>query len=157
MKTTSKNKKQKQELGVESAVVVKDTAAESKAPADIHQNIMNTLTGQEPKPRTDTRLPIDHEQRTANRTLPTSKVLAMLQQTAPAVYQVAEVVGKWIWVNFKTTPEAEIRQQLAQLGFHWNRERQVWQHPCGAFRLRSTSGDPHEKYTSYTPARVQQS
>jgi hypothetical protein len=40
---------------------------------------------------------------------------------------------------------------LAQLGFQWNRERQAWQHPCGAFRLRG-AGDPHEKYQSYFPA-----
>jgi hypothetical protein len=40
---------------------------------------------------------------------------------------------------------------LAQIGFHWNRERQAWQHPCGQFRLSSAS-DPHEKYASHFPA-----
>jgi hypothetical protein len=44
-----------------------------------------------------------------------------------------------------------LRQILAQLGFHWNRERQAWQHPCGAFRLHGFQ-DPHEKYESYFPA-----
>ena len=48
------------------------------------------------------------------------------------------------------------RQQLAQLGFHWNRERQAWQHPCGNFRL-SSSQDPHERYQSYFPARIRKS
>jgi hypothetical protein len=27
-----------------------------------------------------------------------------------------------------------VTAELAQLGFHWNRRRQVWQHPCGQFR-----------------------
>ena len=98
----------------------------------------------------DTRLPIDSEARKTNRTLPTSKVLELLQQAAPAAFDLAEVVGKWVWVQFKDTPAAELRQQLSQLGFHWNRDRQAWQHPCGAFSLRG-SGDPHDKYPSYYP------
>ena len=104
-----------------------------------------------PVEKTDTRLPIDREQRSKNRTLPTSKVLSQLLMSLPDAYRLAEVVGKWVWVQFKDTPAAEIRQQLAQLGFHWNRERQAWQHPCGSFSLGSTS-DPHQKYGSYYPA-----
>lgn len=104
----------------------------------------------------DNRLPIDSEARKANRTLPTPKVLTLLHQQLPAAYRLAEVVGKWVWVQFKEQPAAEIRQQLAQLGFHWNRERQAWQHPCGQFSL-SSSTDPHEKYSSYHPARIRRS
>ena len=106
--------------------------------------------------RKDNRLPIDSEARKANRTLPTPKVLTLLHQQLPAAYRLAEVVGKWIWVQFKEQPAAEIRQQLDQLGFHWNRERQAWQHPCGQFSL-SSAADPHEKYSSYHPARVRRS
>jgi hypothetical protein len=106
--------------------------------------------------RKDNRLPIDSEARKANRTLPTPKVLNLLLTTLPDVYRAAEVVGKWVWVQFKEQPAAEIRQQLAQLGFHWNRERQAWQHPCGQFRL-SSNNDPHEKYSSYRPASVRRS
>jgi hypothetical protein len=100
--------------------------------------------------------PIDSEARKANRTLPTPKVLTLLHQQLPAAYRLAEVVGKWVWVHFKEQPAPEIRQSLAQLGFHWNRERQAWQHPCGQFSL-SSSGDPHEKYSSYYPARIRRS
>ena len=103
--------------------------------------------------RVDTRLPIDTEARKKNRTLPTEKVLNLLLNSQPDLYRLAEVVGKWIWVSFKETPAAEIRQALAQLGFHWNRERQAWQHPCGQFRLSSAS-DPHEKYSTYRPADI---
>ena len=106
--------------------------------------------------RKDNRLPIDSEARKANRTLPTPKVLTLLHQQLPAAYRLAEVVGRWVWVTFKEQPTAEIRQTLAQLGFHWNRERQAWQHPCGQFSL-SSSGDPREKYSSYFPARVKRS
>ena len=101
----------------------------------------------------DTRLPIDGEARKKNRMLPTPKVLNLLLTSLPDVYRAAEVVGKWIWVQFKEQPAAEIRQQLAQIGFHWNRERQAWQHPCGAFRLHG-AGDPHQKYSSYFPADI---
>jgi hypothetical protein len=103
--------------------------------------------------RPDNRLPIDREQRVKNRTLPTPKVLNQLLTKLPEVYRTAEVVGRWVWVSFKETPAAEIRQQLAQIGFHWNRERQAWQHPCGQFRLSSQT-DPHERYNSYRPASI---
>ena len=96
-------------------------------------------------------LPIDKEARKQNRTLPTPKVLNLLLTSAPSVYRLAEVVGKWVWVRFTEQPAAEVRQQLAQLGFHWNNQRQAWQHPCGKFSLGSQA-DPHEKYSSYHPA-----
>ena len=106
--------------------------------------------------RKDNRLPIDSEARKQNRSLPTPKVLSMLHKQLPAAYRLAEVVGKWVWVQFKEQPAAEVRQQLAQLGFHWNRDRQAWQHPCGQFSL-SSAQDPREKYSSYRPAAVRRS
>jgi len=101
--------------------------------------------------RKDTRLPIDTEARKKNRSLPTEQVLALLQLQDRRLWEMAEVVGKWIWVSFSEQPAAEIRQTLAQLGFHWNRTRQAWQHPCGNFRIGSAA-DPREKYQSYNPA-----
>ena len=104
-----------------------------------------------PVEKPDNRLPIDTEARKKNRTLPTAKVLELLKTSNSGLFNLAEVVGKWVWVTFRETPAPELRQMLAQLGFHWNRERQAWQHPCGAFRLRGFQ-DPHEKYQSYFPA-----
>jgi len=101
----------------------------------------------------DNRLPIDAEKRKANRTLPTPKVLNLLHAQLPAAYRLAEVVGKWVWIRFPESPCGEHRQGLSQLGFHWNRERQAWQHPCGKFSLGSQA-DPHEKYSTYYPARI---
>jgi hypothetical protein len=108
-------------------------------------------TAAQPKP--DNRLPIDTEARKKNRTLPTEKVLALMEQQDRRLWELAEVVGKWIWVSFSESPAPTVRQTLAQLGFHWNRTRQSWQHPCGQFRL-SSSGDPRERYTSHRPAEV---
>ena len=102
--------------------------------------------------RKDQRLPIDREQRQQNRTLPTPKVLNLLIAKLPDVYRVAEVVGKWVWVQFTESPAAEIRQQLSELGFHWNGHRQAWQHPCGLFRDEAFPGDPRRKYRSYFAA-----
>ena len=101
----------------------------------------------------DNRLPIDTEARKKNRTLPITKVLELLKTSNPGLFNLAEVVGRWIWVAFRETPAPELRQQLAQLGFHWNRERQAWQHPCGVFRLGSQT-DPHQKFSCYFPADV---
>ncbi len=137
MKTT---KKLNEGLLADTANRVQSTAPEAQsavAPAAVEKK--------------DNRLPIDTEARKKNRTLPTEKVLNLLLNKQPEIYRLAEVVGKWVWVTFRETPAPELRQVLAQLGFHWNRERQSWQHPCGAFRLRG-AGDPHEKYSSYYPA-----
>ena len=118
----------------------------------VEQVVGTTATAPQAQPavKRDERLPIDSEARKRNRTLPTDKVLALLHTVNPDLFNLAEVVGKWIWVSFQDQPAATLRQQLAQLGFHWNRERQAWQHPCGEFRLRGAS-DPHEKYASYYP------
>jgi integrase len=88
----------------------------------------------------DNRLPIDTEARKKNRTLPTAKVLELLKTSSPGLFNLAEVVGKWVWVSFRETPAPELRQILAQLGFHWNRERQAEQ-TCPALRGRRIT--PH--------------
>jgi hypothetical protein len=142
MKTNTSNKVE--ELGSRSAQSV--------------ETAVNTDTAATPAPeqKPDNRLPIDTEARKKNRTLPTPKVLAQLHQQIPAAYRLAEVVGRWVWVTFKEQPAAELRQQLSQLGFHWNRERQSWQHPCGQFSLGSAT-DPHAKYSTYRPAAIRNS
>jgi len=100
----------------------------------------------------DTRLPIDTEARKKNRFLPTDKVLELLKTSSPGLFNLSEVVGKWIWVAFRETPAPELRQILAQLGFHWNNTRQTWQHPCGTYRFERANYDPRRRYGSYFPA-----
>jgi len=144
-KTMKTNTKKQSGLGSRSAQLSSNNTAAAEGKSAVV-----------PVEKKDNRLPIDTEARKKNRTLPTPKVLNLLLASSPEIYRLAEVVGKWVWVQFKEQPTAEVRQQLAQLGFHWNRERQAWQHPCGQFRLSSVQ-DPHEKYSSYYPVRIRRS
>ena len=75
------------------------------------------------------------------------KLVELLRDLLPAVHSIAQVVGSWVWVQFPERPDATTRQQLSQLGFHWNTTRQAWQHPCGKFSLGSSS-DPRDTYTT---------
>jgi hypothetical protein len=96
----------------------------------------------------DNRLPIDTEARKKNRILPTEKVLELLKTSHPGLFNLAEIVGKWVWVAFRETPAPELRQILAQLGFHWNNTRQTWQHPCGTLAEERADYDPRRRYGS---------
>lgn len=95
-------------------------------------------------------LHIDFAQRRANRELPTEQVLDLLQRRLRPAFEVAEVVGKWIWVAFSEKQPQQVTAELSQLGFHWNNRRQVWQHPCGVFKGEPV--DPRSKYQSFHPA-----
>src|ERR1700729_982329 len=80
-------------------------------------------TGNRPK--------IDFALRQANRKLETEKLLALLRSETPSFFELAEVVGKWVWIQFTDKQPPSITRVLAELGFHWNNTRQTWQHPCG--------------------------
>jgi hypothetical protein len=89
-----------------------------------------------------------------NRELPTQKVLELLKRELPSQYELAEIVGKWIWLEFSNHCAAA--KTLYRLGFHWNSRRCVWQHPCGACApYASHPQDPRSKYGSYFAADVQ--
>ena len=92
-------------------------------------------------------LQIDHEQRKANRQLPTEQVLDLLQRRLRRAYELAEVVGQWVWVTFRERQPREITAELSQIGFHYNNKRQAWQHPCGHFTT-GTKSDPRATYGS---------
>ncbi len=91
---------------------------------------------------------VNFKQRDENRALPTDRVLALLQRWMPRQYQLAEVVGKWVWITFPDQPEDTVRGQLSQFGFHWNNSRKCWQHPCGQFATEGSGQDPRAKYGS---------
>jgi hypothetical protein len=107
---------------------------------------------QQSSKKPDTRAEIDMARRFQNRALNTDSLLALLQTETPSLFDMAEVVGKWVWVQFSEIPAAEIRKQLAELGFHWNNARQSWQHPCGTYRDLRVPYDPRKKYGSYFAA-----
>jgi|SRR6185369_2399066 hypothetical protein len=94
---------------------------------------------------------ISFERRRKNRELPVESVIDLIKKEAPRLFELAEVVGKWVWIQFKEKQPPQVTAQLAELGFHWNNRRQVWQHPCGAV-TEGTQHDPREKYQTCFPA-----
>lgn len=92
----------------------------------------------------------------SNRELPTQTVLALLKRELPCQYELAEIVGKWVWLDFPQATHRAAANTLYRLGFHWNQRRCVWQHPCGAFAPYSSNpGEPRAKYGSQFAANVQ--
>ena len=95
---------------------------------------------------------IDFDLRRANRTLDTERLLLLLRTEAPRFFEVAEVVGKWVWIQFSDKQPPTITSVLAELGFHWNNTRQAWQHPCGTIQRERATFDPRKRYRSYFAA-----
>jgi hypothetical protein len=90
-----------------------------------------------------------------NRALPTEAVLNCLRTQLPRQYELAEVVGKWVWLDVSPARKPMLAKMLWALGFHWNQRRGVWQHPCGKFNpVGSHPTDPRAKYRSFYPADV---
>jgi hypothetical protein len=98
-------------------------------------------------------LRLDFAKRQANRQLPTEAVVSLLRTNAPDFFALAEVVGQWVWIQFADKQPRAITRQLAELGFHWNAKRQLWQHPCGHLTDGSPT-DPRTKYGSHHPAEA---
>ena len=62
----------------------------------------------------------------------THDLLKKLKAEAPEIFEQAVVVGQWVWLEFTgARPAPQVLGKLRQLGFHWNRRRRCWQHPCG--------------------------
>jgi hypothetical protein len=80
----------------------------------------------------------------------TLALLDRLKTEMPEIWSEAQVVGKWVWLEFSMPPLKQVRGKLKELGFHWNSGRKCWQHPCGVPTLRS-GGDPRSYY-QVTPA-----
>ena len=53
---------------------------------------------------------IDLALRRANRALATEKLLAVLRSDAPDFFAVAEVVGKWVWIQFSEKQPPQIKR-----------------------------------------------
>jgi hypothetical protein len=90
-----------------------------------------------------------------NRRLSTAAVLNYLRARLPRQYELAEVVGNWVWLDVSPARKPGLASLLWALGFHWNQRRCVWQHPCGSFNpFGIHPADPRAKYRSYFPADV---
>lgn len=110
----------------------------------------NQNKGLESRPEqisTEDKPQLDFALRRANRGLDTESLLALLRNEAPRFYELAEIVGKWVWIQFPEKQPAEITKSLSEFGFHWNNQRQTWQHPCGTLPERQEF-DPRKRYGS---------
>jgi hypothetical protein len=103
---------------------------------------------------TEIRAKIDFTKRRLNRSLNTWRLLNLLRCSAPQMFSRAEVVGKWVWIQFQVEPPAAVRQRLAEFGFHWNSVRQTWQHPCGTPALEGANYDPRKRYGSFAAVQM---
>ena len=101
---------------------------------------------------TENRPKIDMALRRANRKLETEKLLALLRSETPNFFELSEVVGKWVWIQFSDKQPPTVTRVLAELGFHWNNNRQTWQHPCGTIADEPATYDPRKRYGSYFAA-----
>jgi len=115
------------------------------------QQTKSEPTTSAPAPAKQTKPYVNYKKREENRQLPTERVLELLKRWMPKQWELAEVVGKWIWIRFQEEPVEQVRAELSQLGFHWNNVRKCWQHPCGQFGAGSPK-EPREKYQSYFAA-----
>ena len=61
----------------------------------------------------------------ANRQLSTEAVLNCLRTLLPRHYELAEVVGKWVWLDVSPTQKPGLAGLLGTGGFHWNQRRAV--------------------------------
>jgi hypothetical protein len=90
-----------------------------------------------------------------NRGLSTEAVLNSLRTKLPQRYNLAEVVGKRIWLEVPPGRKPTLAKMLWTLGFRWNQGRGVWQHPWGKFDpIGIHPNDPRAKYRSHYPAAV---
>ena len=103
---------------------------------------------------TEKRAKIDFQKRFANRSLDTDTLLAMLRRETPDFFQIATVVGKWVWIQFSDKQPPTVTRVLSELGFHWNNTRQVWQHPCGTLVDERADYDPRKRYGSRLATEV---
>ena len=79
-------------------------------------------------------------------------MLALLRIKSPSFFELAEVVGKWVWIHFSDKQPPTVTRVSAELGFHWNNTRQTWQHPCGTLPDERANYDPRQRYGSYFAA-----
>ncbi len=152
MKTIKQHKPEKQnssELQSRSEQLSGNSNSQTETPKAPEKN--QTTAPAETAPQKSARPYVNFEERERNRQLPVDKVLAVLRRWMPRQYELAEVVGKWIWITFPEQPIERVRADLSQLGFHWNNTRKCWQHPCGQTLPRGQQ-EPREKYASYFPA-----
>ena len=65
---------------------------------------------------------------------------------------VAQVVGRWVWIQFSDKQPSTVTRVLAELGFSWHGASQSWHHPCGTMTAPRMAFNPRRKNGSYHAA-----
>ena len=73
-------------------------------------------------------------------------IITIMRAHATRFIPYTRLVGRWLWIEGALPENRDEAKALWYLGFHWNRARQVWQHPCGQYRSKASANDPREKY-----------
>jgi hypothetical protein len=89
---------------------------------------------------------IDLDLRRTRRTFNVFHMVNLIKKEAPELAPLTSRVGGWLWLRFDGVQPPDVTARVAQLGFHWNNNRQVWQHPCGRFHKNPASYDPRARY-----------
>jgi hypothetical protein len=132
------------------------TKIEATAPASVQKSLSVSKTGKAVNAKAGEKQQEAFLRHCANRQLSTETVLNYLRTRLPREYELAEVVGKWIWLDVPNTSKRGLASILWLCGFHWNKRRGLWQHPCGMFDpFGSHPTDPRSKYGSRFAADIQ--
>ena len=152
-KTSSELKnRSEQSSGTETATATEtETATET---AKTPETATETAPAKSPNSGNAVKPYVNFAERDFNRTLSVEKVLEKLRRWMPAQLELAEVVGRWVWITFPEPPLERVRADLSQLGFHWNNTRKCWQHPCGQTLPRGQQ-EPREKYSVWFPSAIE--
>ena len=98
------------------AMKTSNSVIEASAPANGRpSSVSKTRVGKQP----------EFVRHCANRRLSTEAVLNCLQTRLPRQYQLAEVVGKWVWLDISPAGKPNLAGWLWALGFHWNQRQTI--------------------------------
>jgi len=73
------------------------------------------------------------------------RVITEITETNPEILKGLYAVGDWLWLEFDSKPDEDVRNNIKALGFHWNKKRNLWQCSCGVYS-RFSDEDPRPKY-----------
>ena len=121
MKTKSHNTKSAPGLRDQSSIH-QSQATDSVAPAPVQtpQALPPSTTNSQPSTTVERPPlpPINFARRRATRELSTERVIQLIEREAPRLLDLAEVVGKWVWIQFTDKQPRDVTARLAELGFH---------------------------------------
>ena len=154
MKTQNKqNKRQKNNSETQNRTEQLSENGTANTPAPETASEQTQTSDLKPQTSGNVKPYVNFSERDFNRKLSVEQVLEKLRRWMPKQYELAEVVGKWIWITFPESPAERVRADLSQLGFHWNNTRKCWQHPCGETLPRGQQ-EPKQKYEVWFPSAI---